>query len=128
MGVKKSKVSRFIERVLLDIESWRIDMGSDDVHAVSDDVFADVEQHYHLVHVDCVYFVPFCKFLPFFDHTCKVFVTVLFCHSNDKFGALALRLAAVKKGNIISAQFLEFLQVFSAVGVPSVFVNHQKPP
>ena len=128
VGVKKSEVFRLVERVLLDIEPRRVYMGSDDVHAVADDVIADIEQHNHLVHVDRVDLVSFCELFTLCDNIGKVFVAALFCHGHDKPGALALRLAAVKKGNIISAQFLEFLQVFSAVGIPCVFADHKCPP
>ena len=59
MSIEICHLIRLIERILFDIDSWRINVSSKDIHSVFQRFFTDLEKKNHLAHERCVNLVAF---------------------------------------------------------------------
>ena len=62
-GVERDDLVLLLERVLLDVEAWRVDMGAEDVDTVLERLRADLDEHEALVTDGGIYLVA-CDELP----------------------------------------------------------------
>ncbi len=83
MGIQVGKSPILIERVLLDVQPGRINMGPQYIHPFFQGAASDMEHHNGFIHADMVYFVP-CLQSPAFPAYCFQFPVTFCLHSVDQ--------------------------------------------
>ena len=118
MRVEVGEAAVLVERVLLDIESARVDVRAEDGQALFQRLLADLEQHDALLHVDGIDLVAGLELLAGTQDILQVAVTGALCLAHGLSDALALRLARGEEIAVASGQFLERLFICLSVRGP----------
>ena len=124
MGVQVGEAAVLIQGILLHIDSGAVDMGSQNVHALSQGLLPDLEHGNGLIHADAVYLVAFLQLPALRDHALQLPIPFRLDGVHDGVDALPLGLAIVQEFPVLLIQLLHLLKMSRVIGLPSYFSFH----
>ena len=128
MRVEQGYVGVLVERVLLGVETRRVDVGAQDVEAVLERVGAEHRQDEGLAMGLGVDLVAGLELALLLDGLGERLVPGLFRHGDRGVHALALGLVLRDELDVVAAEFFEFVEVLVAIALPCVLAFHEHPP
>ena len=124
MRVQISEPSLLIERILLHIQTGRVDMCAQDVHPVFHRFLSDMKEDNGLVHPYAVNFVSLLHLFLFFQQRGQFYKSFLLRHIHQLVYTLALRLSLIQKLLVSFCKGKCLLLLLLMIGCPGIFTNH----
>ena len=104
MRIKVRQSAVLIERILLHIKAARVDVCTEDIHAVFHRLCADMKEHNRLFHIDGVDLVPRAELRPLSDNVRQIAVARRLSSTYRLLHTLTLRLAVREEINIAACE------------------------
>ena len=123
MGVEVAEAVALIERILLDVDAGRIDMGAQNIHAAFDRLLTDMVEDQGLAVVLGVDLISRFERSAFSDAVGQVPVAGRLRHLDRKAHALPLGLAPVQTVLVAGAHLLHFLSLRVRIYFPKTFLS-----
>ena len=128
MGIQICHITVFIQRVLFDIQTRGIDVGTDQEHTVFDIICSDLHHDHGFFHIFCVNFISGFQLFSFTDHILQIFKTIFFCDSADIAAAFPFCFSCIQKFPVHLCQFLDLiffcLMILSHDSYPFLLYNY----
>ena len=124
MSIQKCHLSILIQRILFQIQTRGINMGTQDIHTLLHGNRTDLEQYHQFF---LVYRINLITRNEIFTTSHSLFqrnVSILTCHLHRNTGTFTLRFSFRNKSAVLLCYLSQFLQRFLIIGIPCVFTFH----
>ena len=118
MCVQISKSLVFIQRILLYINSRRINMCSQNIHSFLYRRCSCLEKYNGLPHIIHIYFIPCMNLCAGFDQIFHIPVSLCLCQFNRLFDAFTFRLTFIQTCTILRIHFFQLPDLRFTVRLP----------
>ena len=124
VGVKICHLICLIERILLNINSWRINMRSKNVHSVFQRFLTDLEEKDHFSHERCINFVPFFQRFARCFIGAKRTISCFLRKALRNFHTFSLCLPFIQTAFVTCTDVLHLFQFCLCIGLPYISSVH----
>ena len=124
MGIQIRQICIFVKRILLYIQTGRVDMGSQNVHAVFQRFLSYVKKRHDLFHTHRIYFISGFDLFSGSFFLLQRNISRRFCLSYQFFHALSFCFSRVEKQTVSPGGLLQLLFILLCVIQPCVFSFH----
>ena len=124
MRIQISQLCIFVQRILLQIQTRRINMSSKNIHSFFDILASDDKQGNCLFHKHIVYTVTGLKPFAGTDDLLQVFEPFFFCLLHCGLDTFSFCLSIIQKMTVILIQFFQLCQFLFSVTGPYIFSFH----
>ena len=124
VGIQVGQTLVFIQRILLHVNPGRVDVGTQNVHALAHGLLADDEEHNVLLHPHPVHPVTSLELFTLGNDLIQVTESSCFGQLHSFGNALPLRFAVVQERNIALAQRFHLLQCSFVIAFPGILFIH----
>ena len=124
VGVEIGEAPLLIQRVLLHIKPRGINMSPKDIHPLRHRFLTDAEQNYGLVHPDRIDLITLFQAAALLPHGLQFPVACFFSGIDNAVYTFPLCLSLIQKLSVFIRKCIYFLQLFTAIGFPCIFLFH----
>ena len=115
MSIQKNHVGVLVQRILLQIQTGRVDMRSQNIHTILNRFRTDLEQNQRLIHADAVNTVALFQRLACFHDIFHAAITLRLCKTHRLCYTLTLCLGNTQICLVIIAHLIQFCALFLGI-------------
>ena len=128
MSIQKRHLAVLIQRILLEIQTRRINMSTQNIHTLLHRFCPDLEQYHQFFLVYRIHFISGFQLFSGCNCFLQRNITMFLCHFYSQMRTLALGLSFRDKSAVLLRYLSHFLQGILIIGVPCVFTFHSSSP